>query len=503
MIAHPTSPDVRSFSQAVEQGVLGCLLLGAPIPGDIQESAFLEENHKVILESIVCLAADKIDGDLMVIATSNRLRLRGMLDAVGGLSYLEYLTSRAPSSLNLDYWLPQLKDLHGRRVLKQSLGEFMVGLDDPNHRIDQLIKDSRKTLDYIAHCQNGKHIGLTVRDPEELLNMKFDDSDCVLGDRLIAKGQNSSVCGPSSVGKSRLILQQAVATITGRQFVGLETRGTGLKWLFLQAENSNRRFQFDLKFLKAWVGPIEWVEVVKCLKIHTLETDSDGFLQLDSHSNLTEISRLITDGQPDIIVFDCLYNFQIGDLNKDSDMAATLLAISRLVKTGNPNRIPIVLHHALTGKAGAAKATGYDRASFGRNSKVLHAWTRGQINVSAGAPDNNDTLVLSCGKCSNGREFPSFAIHINHDTRIYEPLKDFDISSWESDMNGVRKDPTMSPHRVRELCPTSGSSKQTLVSAICQDCFCSRATAYRHVENPINFTSENNTVQVSHFETVT
>jgi hypothetical protein len=41
-----------------------------------------------------------------------------------------------------------------------------------------------------------------------------------------------------------------------------------------------------------------------------------------------------------------------------------------------------------TGKAGAATTTGFDRGSFGRNSKVLFSWVRAQINV---APyDEND-----------------------------------------------------------------------------------------------------------------
>jgi len=35
---------------------------------------------------------------------------------------------------------------------------------------------------------------------------------------------------------------------------------------------------------------------------------------------------------------------------------------------------------------------------YGRNSKVLHAWTRGQINLAPMSEDNNDVLALSCGK---------------------------------------------------------------------------------------------------------
>jgi len=481
-----TNPEsngaVYAQVEAIEQGVLGCLLLGAPVPPDLPEEAFLDERHKVILDTLRLISREKVEADLIRPATSARLAQRGMLIGVGGDDYLKTLTDHAPTEHNLSYWLPQLMEIYGRRAIKEDMRCFMVSLDDPTVNLDALVSTYRKSLDFIAVGQSGKNGALSVRTPNEILAMSFDDSDRVMGDRLMAKGQNFSMCGPSSVGKSRLVMQQAVAVITGRQFVGFETRGTGLKWLFLQAENSNHRFQFDLQYLKAWVGDRDWPLVNDCIRIHTLENDTDTFLQLDSPSHRNHITTLINDTQPDVIVFDCLYNFQIGDLNKDADMSATLLAISRLCKTGNPNRIPSVLHHSLTGRAGASKATGYDRASFSRNSKILHAWTRGQINVSSGSPTNNDTLVLSCGKCSNGREFESFAVKINPDTRIYEPDTDFDIKAWESDMSGEKRDPTMTPDRVRELCCVAGSSKHDLVKAIQNDCFCSQATAYRHVD---------------------
>lgn len=322
---------------------------------------------------------------------------------------------------------------------------------------------------------------LSLRSPDEILQMKFNDSDLILGNRLICKGQNSTLVGPSSVGKSRLALQLAAATIASRQFVSFETHGENLKWLFIQAENSNRRLQFDLGHLRTWIGEIDWPIVNEHLKIHTLETDIDGFLNFDDEANRAAVLELLLDTKPDVAVYDSLYNFQIGDLNKDVDMMSTLRTISTLTKTGNPDRVPLVLHHSLTGKAGAIKATGYDRASFSRNSKVLHAWTRGQINVSAGSPENNDTLILSCGKCSDGKEFDPFAIRLNPQTFIYEPDLNFDLSAWQSDIADKPAAPLMHPDRVRELCLISGTSKRDLSKAIMDDCGCYKGSAYRYI----------------------
>ena len=325
-------------------------------------------------------------------------------------------------------------------------------------------------------------VKLSIRSPDEILAMSFDDTDIVMGDRLLAKGQNATICGASSVGKSRLAMQMACCCITGRQFLGFETRSPSSRWLFIQAENSTRRLQFDLGKFRSWLGDDDWKKVNNQLKLHTLETDEDGFLNLDDESHRASIRELISDNSPDACVYDSLYNFQIGDLNKDVDMVATLQCISQMTKAGNSNRIPLILHHALTGKAGASRSTGQDRASFSRNSKVLHAWTRGQINVAAGSTENNETLVISCGKNSNGKEFEPFPVTLNPETMIYELDSSFDIAAWVEGMGGQKDSkPLMNPDRVREVCAVSGSTKTELAKLIMDDCGCYRGSAYRFI----------------------
>jgi hypothetical protein len=109
-------------------------------------------------------------------------------------------------------------------------------------------------------------------------------------------------------------------------------------------------------------------------------------------------------------------------------------------------------------------------------------WTRGQINIAPGSPDSNDLLVISCGKCSNGKEFAPFAIRLNTQTMIYENAPDFDFAAWETEVSGKRdKQPNMVPERVRELCEVSGSTKPELAKAIRDDCGCVRQNAYRYI----------------------
>lgn len=322
---------------------------------------------------------------------------------------------------------------------------------------------------------------LTLRKPGEILGMEFDSNDRLLGDRLMAKGQPFTVLAAGGTGKSRLLLQLAACMITGREFIGLVTRGRGLRWLILQTENSNQRLQHDLAALRAWVGDEQWALVEENLFIHTMETDEDGMMNLSDATNQKAIQDAIEKVRPDIIAFDPLGDFAIGDPNQDECMRATCQAISRLGKKGNPNRALVVLHHALTGKVGAARATGHDRASFGRNSKVLQAWTRGQMNIAAVTPDSNERLVIACGKCSNGKEFAPFGVRLNPDSMIYEVDPSFSLEAWQAEIAGKSMGPVMTPDRVQELCLASGMTKADLAKTIMDDCGCVRQSAYRHI----------------------
>ena len=68
--------------------------------------------------------------------------------------------------------------------------------------------------------------------------------------------------------------------------------------------------------------------------------------------NRERITDAIAKTEANIVVFDPLRDFGIDDLNADVHMTETLREISRIIRCGNPRRVPLVIHHALTGKTG-------------------------------------------------------------------------------------------------------------------------------------------------------
>src|SRR5262249_50274997 len=188
---------------------------------------------------------------------------------------------------------------------------------------------------------------------------------------------------------------------------------------------------------------------------HTLEGDEDGFLALDME-NRERITDAIAKTEANIVVFDPLRDFGIDDLNTDVHMTETLREISRITRRGNPRRVPLVIHHAITGKAGIQRVTGFDRSSFARNSKVLFMWTRAQVNVAPVRPDDNSLLIIVSGKCSNFTEFEPFAVRLNPDSLMYEVAADFDVKSWREQITGTgKRNGALQPQMLRE-CLTKG-----------------------------------------------
>ena len=467
-----------------EAGILACALLdpAAVMPSIVAlpPELFYDLRNRALF-GVLC-EMHKAGLGIDTLSVFSRLKSCDKLQDAGGLEYVSTMPDKAPSAANLPTYLHQAQEAFAKRQALATAADVSEAIT-AGHPVANVIHHAAKSF---TDCErflpgNTTRNGLSMRQPDDILSMTFDDADNYLGDRLLAAGQYMTLLGPGGIGKSRMLLQMAGCTITGRPFLGFETRAPGKRWLILQAENSNRRLSFDLAALRAWIGPKDWPAVNDALVIHTLETDADGFMALDDPATVARIGDAIRQHQPDIIGLDSLYNFAIGDLNADREMRETLTAISRLSKAGNPHRALVVLHHALTGRAGAAKATGYDRASFGRNSKVLQSWTRGQINIAPGSADDNDTLVLTCGKTSNGREFAPFAIHLDPASMIYEPAQGFDFAAWQSDIAGTKTgEPLMTPERVRELCgkPTT---KAELARLIRDDCGCPRTASYRYI----------------------
>lgn len=465
-----------------EQCVLGCLMLdAAEVFPKVQAAGIgVAHFHDLRHRAIYKVLARMHEEGLPIESASVWLRAKsqGLAENSEQLSYLAGLPESVASASSVTAYLPELVDAHHRRMVIEVARRLFNLVKQKEVAAAQLMSDAETAVRVLRQVTAQETY--TVRAASDLVAEVAPENDNILGDRLLARGQSLTLLGPGGIGKSRLLLQMAACHITGRPFIGLRTQQAGLRWLVLQTENSNRRLQQDLDHLRSWLGRDEWEEVGRQLFLHTLEKGHDSFVQLDAPQARQRLADQVERCEAGVVCFDPLNCFGSGDLNSDSDMRQTCAWITEICRSVNPECAIVVLHHALTGRAGAARATGYDRASFGRNSKLLHAWTRGQINLAPAHPTQNQQLIVSCGKCSNGEEFQPFAIRLDPEQMIYHPDPGFDLAGWEKEMTGQKPDPL---DRLIEQVQAP-TSRQAAAEQLINSGF-SRATAYRAIHEAL------------------
>lgn len=320
---------------------------------------------------------------------------------------------------------------------------------------------------------------LSVRSPEEILAMSFSDSDLYLGDGLFAKGQCGAVIGPAGVGKSRIVTQIACSFILGTPFMGVEVGASDKTCLFLQSENSNRRLKDQLSKQIATYTDAQRKRINARLHIKTVENDRDANLRMNSSANIDAIARLMNEIEPDVIFVDPLNAFAKGSLTSADGMLATLHGLQALARNANPDAALIVVHHALANAKAFRDAVGPNRGSYGRDSKTLHGWSRGTINIAPGDPGDTRKILLACGKNSNGREFDPFGAVLNTDTMLYERDAEFTLERWKALMGGESVGSLgLSPDRVAEFVQERAMTKAELVAEIMKETGCQKTKAY-------------------------
>lgn len=337
----------------------------------------------------------------------------------------------------------------GNETWRKKIGQLVPGIlfnapPEEHKDLNDWFRAGMKGGDVIGLMMESKKVATSTfcfRDADEFFGMKFDDSDNYLGDRMLCAGNPTSFLGPGGVGKSRLVLQLAICCILGRPFLGLETHAKGKKWLIFQTENNNRRIQKDLVNLsKAFeLGESEIKMIGRCLRFYTLEQDNDGFIDMENPENAANLEAGVFDYQPDFVVVDPLNTFTSGDLNSDRDCASVLVKLFQAIKKGNPNRVPFIVHHSITGKAGAMKATGWDKSSYGRNSKVLYGKVRSQWNIGKADGDDESRLILACGKNNDGAHFPTIGVIFDEGLGIYRVDPDFSEEEYRDSVTSTAK----------------------------------------------------------------
>lgn len=257
-----------------------------------------------------------------------------------------------------------------------------------------------------------------------------------------------SFCAAGGTGKTRVMLDVAIAWATGRDsWGGLFLPGVKIRTLFVSPESSAHRIHGDLQRMTAELSDDERVAAADGIAYfrppHRVTDYTDA-------ATLRGITRAARDHAADVIVFDPLNEFAAGDLNSDADMRATIDRMTDAAWRGRENASVGIIHHARTARKSVAGAFGWDRADFGRNSKALYAAVRCQLNASAMDAEGREGIILACGKSNDAPPFSVRGLRLDERTMRYrfDPL--FDVDGWQRAV-ATGKATGMHDAKVREL----------------------------------------------------
>lgn len=146
-------PKVPPYSLQAEQSVLGGLMLDAgaweKIADRVNEADFYRKEHRLIFRAIQKLVED--DSPCDGVTVSEVLEKQGLLQAVGGLTYLASLVEATPSSANITAYAAIVRERAVLRQLAQVGTEIADAAFNPAGRaVSELLEEAEQKVFQIA-----------------------------------------------------------------------------------------------------------------------------------------------------------------------------------------------------------------------------------------------------------------------------------------------------------------------------------------------------------------
>ncbi len=182
------------YNFEAEQAVLGAVLISQDAPSvilsELKEDDFLSKEHQIIFGAMQTLFLKKNHTYFDHIILTSELESQGLLDAVGGISYLLSLTERLPSSTNFQYYVDIVKRDSTLRKLIQAGGEIIEDAYSSDDK-DQSLQFAESAIYKIS--QNTEHSQLEhIRSSLERV---IDDFELCYQDPNAKRGLETGLVG--------------------------------------------------------------------------------------------------------------------------------------------------------------------------------------------------------------------------------------------------------------------------------------------------------------------
>lgn len=354
--------DVRTppHDDDAERSALGCVFIDNAVLADaefsqLQPGAFYREGHRHIFRAMMCL--HERGATIDVITLADELDRRGVLDAVGGPSFLSRLSSTVPSVANAPaYARIVLRDAIQRQLIAEmtrATDALYAGVRDDaawrdtlRGRMDSLLRaetgaDSYAPLGDVV-AQTFSELETQWREGVHTLQTPWADLDALLPGEGVGGEQLIILAARPGMGKTAVAIEWALGVCEGVERGGRKTQAP-VGFLSLEMGKtrlarrmiSNRSGVPLSKIAALRLSEDEWGKVIRAgshlssLPLHICDHD-----RMPLHVVCQTIRRMVHKDGVGLIVVDYLTRIRVegsrGDVRQDTtEISRSLKALAK------------------------------------------------------------------------------------------------------------------------------------------------------------------------------
>lgn len=169
-----------------ERAVLGAMMIDDEAIGvaieHIDSSYFYETSNQKIFTAIVELYSNRKNVDFITL--SDHLKSQGLIDSIGGVTYLTKLIDHVPSSANVKYYAGIVKEKGIQRKLIKNATEIISRSYEKGVDVEDLVDSAEQLIFEIATArqkQEAAHIKDILKETMEVIDNLYKKKQTVTG----------------------------------------------------------------------------------------------------------------------------------------------------------------------------------------------------------------------------------------------------------------------------------------------------------------------------------
>lgn len=391
-------------SADAERAILGAIILDNPLACRAAEvltpDDFYIRAHYHVFKAM--LAMRERGAEINPILLGEELRREGVLEQVGGISFISELSHGLPlpqpgRPVEIGGYVLAVRrksiTRQGIKVANKVLSDYLEEEDEPG-AVSEVAVRAFSALS----CSDSRRPFLLTTFAE-FMDTDFEDGEVIGFDA--RRGEVVLVQSVTNHGKSTAIRNSALALVTGGVFAPFVEAGEPRRVLLLNFEGSGGWFKSDLRAMTRDFTPAELeLTLGNFLPTHAPMLDGEP-LSLSRHMRALD-GAVRHAGGVDVLIIDTVSAaFSIRNENDNAEIANSvmkpLVALARRL-----NCLIVLVHHV--GKAKAEEGATREQAHRGRGASAWGDFSTSIFNLDAD-PHDQERVTVTCGKRKNGGNY--------------------------------------------------------------------------------------------------